>query len=97
MRAAARGEAGSSAAIARRLGADSCGCAMGARFLGVGLLSSIAWYGWHWQSSELSFWGVSWRIMLISFVAAAAGKILGMIVFRMGIRADPRSRMEAEA
>ena len=74
------------------LAADSCGCAMGARFMAVGLLSSAAWYVWQWQSAGLSLWSISWRIMLISFAAAAAGKIVGMIAFRITNGARPRSQ-----
>lgn len=67
----------------RRLPSDSCGCAMGAWFLGICLAVSIAWYGWHWHAFALSVWGISWRIMAFSFGGAVLGKLLGMLQFRM--------------
>jgi hypothetical protein len=73
----------SSGSVPRRAAADSCGCAMGAKFLGVGLAASLAWYGWHWHTYDLSLWNVSWRVVLTSFAAAAVGKIIGILAFRM--------------
>jgi hypothetical protein len=64
-----------------KLHRDSCGCAMGAKFLGAALAASLAWYGWHWKA--LSVWGISWRVMLITFIGAAVGKIVGIAIFRM--------------
>lgn len=69
-----------------RVRGDSCGCAMGARFLAVGLVASILWYVWHFPSSNLSFWAVLLRVLVWSFVAASAGKIVGLIGWRPGVK-----------
>lgn len=60
--------------------ADSCGCAMGARFLAVGLAISSLWYG---RTSGLSIGAILLRIMLWSFLAACLGKIVGIILFSL--------------
>lgn len=65
----------------RNLG-DSCGCAMGARFLAVALILSTAWYAWHWNASALSIWSVLLRVLIWSVVAAFVGKIVGILSFR---------------
>lgn len=65
---------------------DICGCAMGARFLAVALIGSMAWYGWHWRSSGLSVGGGLLRVMIVSFIAATAGKIVGIIQARLTVR-----------
>ena len=88
MRRTSRGiAAASSGLIPRRVAPDSCGCAMGAKFLGLGLVASIAWYGWHWHASDLSLWSMALRATLTSFAFAAVGKVVGMIAFKMRIRA----------
>ncbi len=65
---------------------------MGAKFLGVALAFSIAWYGWHWHSFALSFGSVCWRVTLITCTAAAVGKTIGIFVFRLGT--STHSRMQ---
>lgn len=61
---------------------DSCGCEMGARFLGATLALSTIWYGWHWRSSGLSLGSSALRVMLLSFGAALVGKIVGILLFQ---------------
>jgi hypothetical protein len=73
---------GSRARMTQGVRDDGCGCAMGAKFLGMALVASIGWYAWHRHSFTLSLWSVCWRVMLISFAAAAVGKIVGIAVFR---------------
>jgi len=73
----------SPAKLAGRAAGDQCGCVMGARFLGVGMCLSMFWCGWHWRSGSLTTWGVCWRVMLFSFAAAALGKIVGILAFRI--------------
>jgi len=70
------------AGLALRDPGDSCGCAMGARFLAVALVFSSAWYAWQWHSSMLSIWAIMLRVMGWSFLAAMAGKVVGILVFR---------------
>jgi hypothetical protein len=52
---------------------------MGARFLAIGLIVSVAWYAWH--RCGLSIGAVSLRILLWSFLAACAGKTVGIVRF----------------
>jgi hypothetical protein len=69
---------------------DACGCAMGAKFLGVGLVSSIAWLAWHHHTHALHPWSVCWRVLLTAFLFATLGKLVGMLVFRLRQRSAPR-------
>jgi len=55
---------------------------MGVRFLAVALVFTSAWYAWHGRSSMLSIWAVLLRVWLWSFLAALAGKIVGILVSR---------------
>jgi hypothetical protein len=57
---------------------DSCGCAMGAKFLAAGLILSILWYAWPGHASSLSVGGIVLRIFLWCFLAAGAGKLVGL-------------------
>jgi len=68
--------------IVRRSAGDSCGCAMGARFMAVALVFSSAWYAWQWHSSMLSIWAILLRVTGWLFLAAMAGKVVGILVFR---------------
>ncbi len=70
------------ASIARRNAGDGCGCAMGARFLAVALIVSCAWYSWQGHVSMLSTGAIALRILGWSFLAALAGKVVGILVFR---------------
>ncbi len=62
--------------------ADSCGCAMSARFLVVGLVAALAWYAWRWYETGSSVWSYAWHVLAWSFGAAMVGKILGILSFR---------------
>jgi hypothetical protein len=61
---------------------DRCGCAMGARFMTVGLLVSAAFYGWPWRSPGLAVLSITWRVLAVTFIAAIAGKIVGILLYR---------------
>ncbi len=64
---------------------DSCGCAMGALFTGVGLFASATYYGWqYWRGLALST--TVFRVFLATFLAASAGKVIGILRYRMGRR-----------
>jgi hypothetical protein len=54
---------------------------MGARFLTVGLIASIAWYAWQWRADGLTILAFSLRVLLWSFVAAGAGKLAGIALY----------------
>lgn len=66
---------------ARGLSVDSCGCAMGARFLGGTLVASIVWFALHWHKYSLARAGI--RILIFAFAGAALGKLVGMAVYRL--------------
>lgn len=69
---------------ARGLSTDSCGCAMGARFLGVTLVASIVWFALHWHKYSLARAGA--RILIFAFVGAVLGKLVGIAVYRLRTR-----------
>ena len=69
--------------------ADSCGCAMGARFLGVALFASIVWCALHRR--EYSLVGAGVRILVVSFAGAILGKLVGIAVYQF------RARMSRDA
>lgn len=62
---------------------DTCGCAMGARFLAAALLLSTLWYVWRCHASMLSAKAALLRIALISFLGAGLGKAIGIALARM--------------
>ena len=51
---------------------------MSARFLAAALLISTVWYGWQWQSSELSLGAMLLRVSVWSVIASLVGKIVGI-------------------
>ena len=63
------------------LSADSCGCAMGARFLGVAFFAAVVWCVWYRQ--EYSLVGAGVRILVASFVGAILGKLVGIAVYQL--------------
>jgi len=65
---------------------DSCGCKMGAAFVGVGLLASTLWYGWQWHLNTLPFRVMVLRVITWSVAAGFVGKIVGILIFRMRSR-----------
>jgi hypothetical protein len=67
---------------ARRRSADSCGCAMGAWFVAVALVTSVLWYAWHWRLMSLSAGAVALRIFIWSVLAGFAGKVVGVLLYR---------------
>ena len=66
------------------LSADSCGCAMGARFLGVTLAASIVYFAWHGREYSLARAGV--RILVFAFAGAILGKLVGIAAYRLRVR-----------
>ena len=63
--------------------ADSCGCAMGARFMTVGFVVSAAVFGWKYYENEGSFSALIIKILVISFLAAGFGKLIGISVYHL--------------
>jgi hypothetical protein len=58
---------------------DTCGCAMGARFIQVVMIAAIGWYALHWRSSGLSVSSMAVRVLGWSFLGGVAGKIIGIL------------------
>jgi len=57
---------------------------MSARFLGVTLVASIVWSGWHWyEYHEYSVARAGVRIMIFTFAGAILGKLVGIAVYRL--------------
>jgi hypothetical protein len=67
--------------LSRTLYADSCGCAMGARFLGATLVASIVWFAGHRHEYSLAHAGA--RILIFAFAGAILGKIVGIVAYRV--------------
>ena len=61
--------------------ADSCGCALGAKFLAAAFVVSSVWYAWQAHTSNLGAGAVGLRIFLWSFLGAMAGKLVGIGVY----------------
>lgn len=61
---------------------DSCGCALSAKFMVVGLAASAAYYGWQFGADGVSFGGLVLRVALVTFVAAGIGKVVGILRHR---------------
>ncbi|MGA9719110.1 MAG: hypothetical protein WBQ79_12600 [Acidobacteriaceae bacterium] len=56
---------------------------MGAKFLAVGFVASLTWYGWQCHAQALALKTVCWRVVLVSLAAAVAGKLIGFARFHM--------------
>ena len=54
---------------------DSCGCAAGAVFLVLGLLTTAGWHVWHWEASAAAPGRSILEILGLSMLAALVGKI----------------------
>jgi hypothetical protein len=54
---------------------------MGARFLGVTLIASTAWFAWHRHEYSLAHAGT--RILIFAFAGTILGKLGGLAVYRL--------------
>jgi hypothetical protein len=61
---------------------DSCGCALSAKLMVAALAVSAAYYGWQFGTDEVSLGGLVLRVALVTFVAAAIGKVVGILRHR---------------
>jgi len=73
-----------------KAGIDSCGCAMSARFMAAGLALSVAWYALQFVAGAVSLGGMLARVLIVTFAAAAAGKIIGILRYRHRHRRSAR-------
>jgi hypothetical protein len=62
---------------------DSCGCAMSAVFMSFGILGAAIWIALLWRTHPQSPWSIAWRLILVTFAAAAVGKVFGILAYRM--------------
>ena len=71
----------------RKFAGDSCGCAMGAWFLGVTLVASSAWFGLRWhEHHEYSLARAGVRVLISAFAGAILGKLIGIAAYRLRSR-----------
>jgi hypothetical protein len=60
---------------------------MGAWFLGVTLIASIAWFGLRWHEyHEYSLARAGLRILISAFAGAILGKLIGIGLYRLSTR-----------
>jgi hypothetical protein len=62
---------------------DSCGCAMGARFMSVGLLISISYYGWIYHQHAIAGFTAFWHGFVLVFIMSGLGKLTGLLLYRI--------------
>jgi hypothetical protein len=65
---------------------DSCGCALGAKFMAAGLLMASAYYGSQFFANELSLTAVFLRVFVVTFLAGGAGKTIGILRYRLKVK-----------
>jgi len=61
---------------------DHCGCAMGAKFMAVGMLLAGVYYGRLCCNSELSVWVMILKVLLVMLIATGTGKVFGILLYR---------------
>ena len=63
---------------------DACGCATGAWFMAIGLGLSSIYFGWQCRTGGMAASAAVLRVFLATFLAAGAGKVLGILRYRIG-------------
>lgn|ERR1041385_7027624 len=61
---------------------DSCGCAMSARFMTVGFLISISYYGWMYHQHSIAGFAAFWHGFVLVFIMSGLGKVTGLLLRR---------------
>lgn len=56
---------------------------MGALFMGAGLVASSLYFGWQYRHG-LALSTTIFKVFLATFLAASAGKVIGILRYRMG-------------
>jgi hypothetical protein len=56
---------------------------MGAKFLALGFLASVTWCGWELLAGEVASVGMIWRVLAVTFFATGAGKLVGVLRYRL--------------
>jgi hypothetical protein len=62
---------------------DSCGCAMGAKFMLMGVLISIPYYGWMYHRHAIAGFAAFWHGFIFIFIASGLGKVTGLLLHRI--------------
>jgi hypothetical protein len=62
---------------------DSCGCAMGARFLFAGLMIAIPYYILMYQQKSIGGTAAFTHAFLFIFIVSGIGKATGLLLYRM--------------
>ncbi len=62
------------------LAGDSCGCAMGARFLAGAMVLSMVWLARYWRTALHAPGATAGRVLGCWFVAAILGKAIGIVL-----------------
>jgi hypothetical protein len=70
---------------------DSCGCAMSARFMSVGLLVSISYYGWIYHQRAIAGLTAFWHGFILVFVMSGIGKLTGLLLHRIALNEVTRT------
>src|SRR5215471_15418052 len=65
---------------------DSCGCAMGARFLLVALLVLIPLYWWNYEHQNISGLSACIQVFIFLFLFSGLGKAVGILLNRILVR-----------
>ena len=61
---------------------DSCGCAMGARFMVVALAIAAPYYAVLYRHHEISAWSAVWHTFACLFLVTLVGKTFGLVLHR---------------
>lgn len=70
---------------------DSCGCAMGARFMILALVFAVPYHGFLFYRQELGGWPACWHAFLWVFVATGIGKVTGILLHHLVLRQSNRA------
>ena len=62
---------------------DSCGCATGARVMTAAFIISAVYFGWQFHQNAIGLTALILRTLMITFLGAGAGKIAGLIIYRL--------------
>ena len=74
---------------------DSCGCAMGAKFMGAGFAASSVYWLWQAHAGEASLGRALAGVLIVTFAAMGAGKIVGIFRHRYRHRLNARPKLIA--
>jgi hypothetical protein len=65
---------------------DACGCAMGARFLFIGILTTIPYYWWSYKQQSINGFSAFIHAFIFLFLLSGLGKVIGILLNRLALR-----------